>query len=224
LSQFSKIVNSYGGFAELIHSAGEAALTECAETIYNSFCGKYARVDWNDGMRWILRHYRATKQVMMSALYFKQADTLPATMKNLGAYAAYYSLFNALCANLTLLPHLSAREIDRITHGKLFKYTDNHLQRNGICKARTLSLLSDLRLVREVYSYHLPLAGTSLGVGDSLSVVTLLAELEGHLAQTLQLSNLISHLSLPHGRRSFRTVLRYPLKQLHYRKKYLPRR
>ena len=195
MSQLSKLVNSYGGFAELAQSAGESALTEFAERTYISFCGKYGGVDWNDGMQWILRHYRATKQVMMSALYYKQAQAVPATMKNLGAYAAYYSLFNALCANLTLLPHLSAGEIDRITHTNLFKHTDNHLQRNGVCKTRTLSLLSDLRLVREAYSYHLPLAGRSSGDGESLGVPTLLAELEAHLAQALQLSNLISHLS-----------------------------
>ncbi|GAH18558.1 unnamed protein product, partial [marine sediment metagenome] len=86
-------------------------------------------------------------------------------------------------------------KVQRISHGKVFKYIENYLVRKTIYQESVINLLNELKLMRELYSYHLPLAGTFVKDEDNLRPDTLLKSIENILPLVLQISNMLSYLS-----------------------------
>ena len=116
-------------------------------------------------------------------------------MDNLGFYAMYYSLFNAFSANIMQLPYLSLNSVVRISHKKVFSEIDNYLVRNKIYDGTFLELLNQLRLMREAYSYNLPLGSRFDKDRELLSVNKSFESISNKLPVIFQVSNLLSYLT-----------------------------
>ena len=116
-------------------------------------------------------------------------------VKNISFYSLYYSLYNAFSSNLLLLPHLSLKQIRKISHSEIFNHTENYFVRFGIYTNDAINLLNELRLMREAYSYYLPLGGSFAGTIEKFTVNDFLKKLESLLPIVLQTSNLLSYLS-----------------------------
>ena len=82
-----------------------------------------------------------------------------------------------------LLPQLPVDKVQKISHGKVFKYIDNFLVRHTIYPENVMDLLNELKLMRELYSYHLPLAGTFIKEEDNLKPDSLLKSIEDYYNQ-----------------------------------------
>jgi hypothetical protein len=107
----------------------------------------------------------------------------------------YYSLFNGLLSNLILTPYLGIDAIRQISHSQVFTHIDNYFVRFGIYDNRLIQLLNELRLTRELYSYHLPLGGSVVREGEQLNGDILFERLSEVIKPVLQISNLISYIS-----------------------------
>jgi hypothetical protein len=191
-----KIEASDDDFDALYASSKRSDLEKIAEALYKKYCASFADKRYITNIEWIGRHYLASKKMAMSALFYTQArDLRGRKMQNLSFYACYYSLFNGLSANLFLNPNIDLRVARSISHSALLSKIENFFVRPGIYKDATIKLLGDLRFARELYSYHLPLSGSSSRDDDGLDVNSLFSRLTETLPVVLQVSSLLSYLS-----------------------------
>lgn len=176
---------------ELEASIDSKKLLQFTDRIYKKHLATLdSEVDYFTKLEWILRHSQSAKKLMLSSLYFKQVLFLHENkMKNLVFYAMYYSLFNALLSNIILLPYLTIEKIKHLTHRNVWVLTDNYFVRKGIYTNELLKLLSELKMWREAYSYHLPLSGVNYDFNDYKN------KLAKVLPKLFQTSELLSYLT-----------------------------
>lgn len=188
----TKIKKEYGNrFEELESSTKPIDLTKFSDNIYKKHLETLiSEVDYFTKLEWVLRHSQSAKKMMLSSLYYKQATFLYENkMKNLVFYGMYYSLLNALLSNIILLPYLSIDNITQVSHSKIRSEIDNYFVRKGIYKNELLDLLSELKMWREAYSYHLPLTGCKYDFNNYKE------RLETILPKLYQTSELLSYLT-----------------------------
>ena len=196
MAMLKKVIKEYGGFQEAIDLVGEECLEKFCDRVYAGFCSEYQGAGYIKNVQWLLRHFYASKKMTLSALFFTQTEELNGkNLKNLTFYTCYYSLFNALLSNLILTPYIDIEKIRKISHSQVFKDIENYFVRFGIYDRNLIELLNELRLTRELYSYHLPLGGSIVREGMSLSAESLFNRLEKIIVPILQISNLISYMS-----------------------------
>lgn len=195
MSILKKISASYGEFAHAEALFKEELLDAFTQKIYNAFCRKLEQITYIKSAEWRIRQYNASKKATLSGLLFCQSQTLLENgMINLAFYSSYYALFNALSSNLILHPHIEAASVKRISHGQIFKDIENYFIKQKIYTPQILSLLNKLRLMRELYSYHLPLGRLDTEESNDLDAVTLLRETSVLLPAILQTSSILSYL------------------------------
>lgn len=193
---FEKIIHEYGGFEVIIDRIGREKLDKYCDRIYQQYCALFEQASYLKNVEWVIRHFNASKKMTLSALFYTQTQYLfEHHVKNITLYSMYYCFFNACCSNILLLPHLPLDKVQRISHVKAFKYIENYLVRKTIYQESVINLLNELKLMRELYSYHLPLAGTFVKDKDNLRPYTLLKSIENILPLVLQISNMLSYLS-----------------------------
>lgn len=193
---FKKLIKEYGGFNEAIELIGSDRLEKFSDRIYAGFCTEYKGAGYIKNVQWLLRHYYASKKITLSALFFTQTEDLNGkNLKNLTFYTSYYSLFNALLSNLILTPYIDIEKVRKISHLQVFTEIENYFIRFEIYDRKLLELLNELRLTRELYSYHLPLGGSVVKDGQSLNAANLFGRLRNTINPILQISNLISYMS-----------------------------
>jgi len=107
----------------------------------------------------------------------------------------YYSLFSALSSNILVLPSIDLLKVHSVSHGKLFDYIENYFVKLNIYNTTIIELLSELRLMREVYSYHLPLGGTFDHSKEVFNVDTMFERLSDFLPVIYKISNMLSYFS-----------------------------
>ncbi len=193
-----KLINEHGvsGFQSAIDMVGETHLEAFSDKIYRGFCEEYRNVGYMKNVEWLLRHYYASKKMTLSALFYTQTEELNGKgLKNLTFYTCYYSLFNALLSNLIIIPYLRVDKIKQVSHSQVFTDIDNYFIRFGIYDSQLCDLLNELRLTRELYSYHLPLGGSIVREGQHLNADILFSHLSEKIEPILQISNLISYMS-----------------------------
>lgn len=194
-----KIASQYGddGFRDAIKAIGEEYLNIFADRIYGAYCSEFNNATYLKNIEWILRQYHASKKVILSALFFTQAEYLRSNkIHNITLYALYYSLFNALSSCMILHPHINIEKTKKISHAQVFKDIENYFIKFSIFSSPQIAdLLNDLRLMRELFSYHLPLGGKLDVEGDSLTLEVLFDKLSSSLPSVLQVTNLISFIS-----------------------------
>ena len=196
MSILAKLIKEYGGFGELTASVPPTKLNKYCDSIYLQYCRNFQNATYLKNVEWVLRHYNASKKITLSVLFFTQARyLLDHQVKNLSLYALYYSLFNAFSANIILLPSLSLENTQRISHGKVFNYINNYFVKLGIYKEDSLDLHNELRLMREGYSYHLPLGGSFSQDKKIFDSGALFSRLEELLPLVLQVSDMLSYFS-----------------------------
>ncbi|MGE3623074.1 MAG: hypothetical protein AB7H77_04265 [Bdellovibrionales bacterium] len=191
-----KIISQYGGdgFEKAISVMGRETVSHYADRVYNAYCDEFKDADYLKNIEWLLRQYQASKKILLSAMFFTQAEELINNkMQNLSFYALYYALFNALAANIILHPHIHIDKTKKISHAQVFDDIDNYFVRFSIFSdPRIVDLLNDLRLMRELYSYHLPLSGSLDVDDDRLNIDKLFSRLQSSLPVVLQVANLLS--------------------------------
>lgn len=193
---FAKIITDYGGFDLLNDELTSATLEKFSTRLYEKFCAQFRTKDYMTNVRWILRTYSSAKKTLLSALFITQADHLEGlAMQNLQFYACYYAFFNALSSNLILHPDIPFDQVQEISHGQIFREIENYYIRFDIYDKQLLQLLSESRLSRELYSYHLPLGGTEIAEGRKLNPSRIFSDIQAALPRILQISNLQSFIA-----------------------------
>lgn len=196
MSILEKLITEYGGFDELRSTVIPKKLNKYCDSIYLQYCRTFENATYLKNVEWVLRHYNASKKITLSVLFFTQANyLLDHQVKNLSLYALYYSLFNAFSANILLLPSITLENTQKISHGKLFKYIDNYFIKLGIYKEDSIQLHNELRLMREAYSYHLPLGGSFSRDDETFDTEMLFSRLDELLPIVLQVSDMLSYFS-----------------------------
>lgn len=149
-----------------------------------------SEVSYFTKLEWVLRHSQSAKKMMLSSLYFKQADFLYENkMKNLVFYSMYYSVFNAFLSNIILLPYLNIEKVTQISHKSAITEIDNYFVRKKIYTNEIVELFSELKMWREAYSYHLPLSGINYDYNDYKQ------RIEDCLPKIFQTSELLSYIT-----------------------------
>lgn len=193
---FAKITKEYGGFDVLTEELTSATLEKFSTRLYEKFCAQFHSKDYMTNVRWILRTYSSAKKTLLSALFVTQADHLEGLMmQNLQFYTCYYALFNALSSNLLLHPDISFDRVQEISHGQIFKEIENYYIRFDIYDNGLLRLLSESRLSRELYSYHLPLGGMEIAEDRKLNPSKIFSDIQKYLPRILQVSSLQSFIA-----------------------------
>jgi hypothetical protein len=193
---FEKITSEYGGFKIITEQIGRERLDLYSDRVYQQYCDLFDSATYLKNVEWVIRHFNASKKMTLSALFYTQTEYLfNHHVKNLTLYSMYYSLFNACCSNILLLPNLPLDQVHQISHSKAFKDIDNYFVRSSIFPADVIDLLNELRLMRELYSYHLPLSGTFMEDEDRLKPNSLFQRISVLLPIVLQIGNLLSYLS-----------------------------
>ena len=198
MSIFDKITSTYScNFDELVNFSSIEVVKDFSEKSYVGYCKNFSESNYLLYYEWILRHFQASKKIVLASLFFTQAKYLrEKKTRNLSFYGMYYALFNAYSANIILLPYLSLKDISHISHSNIFKTIPNFFNKYGIYNEDFINLLNKLRLTREAYSYRLPLGGSFIrNESKELNIDTLFNELSNKLPITLQLSELLSYLS-----------------------------
>lgn len=196
MGMFQKITEEYGGFEILKSTIGEKELDKLCDKLYQSYCQEFEDKSYLKNVEWILRHYNSSKKITLSVLFFTQARFLyNKNSKNIAFYAMYYCLFNAFSSNIILLPYLTLDNIHKVSHGKIFSYIDNYFVKKGYYGSEVIDLLNELRMIREMYSYQLPLGSSFLQEYKKIQIDEIYERLEKLLPIVLQVSNLISYLS-----------------------------
>ena len=198
MSIFDKITNTFHcNFDKLVDFSGIEVVKEFSDKSYSGYCKTFSESNYLLYFEWILRHFQASKKIVLAALFFKQAEyLLEKKTRNLSFYGMYYALFNAYSANIILLPYLAMKNVCRISHNNIFKTVPNFFNKYGIYNEDYINLLNKLRLIREAYSYRLPLGGSfTRNESEELNIDTLFIELSDKLPIILQLSELLSYLS-----------------------------
>ena len=135
------------------------------------------------------------KKMLLSAIFFTQSYYInDKNLFNLKHYTMYYSLFNALSANLILIPYFEFKSVINISHKRIFKDVQNYFVRKNVFSSSMLTVFNELRFMRELYSYHLPIGRNITAEIPSLNSDTQLSNLEQILPLSLSLSNILSFL------------------------------
>jgi len=193
---FSKIIKEYGGFEELIESVSKTKLEKHCDRIYQQYCNLFSDATYLLNVEWLLRHFNASKKITISALFYTQTNyLLDHNIKNISFYSIYYSLFNALSSNILMFPQLSLTQVQKVSHAKVFNHISNYLVKHGIYEEETINTLNELKLMREAYSYHLPLGGSFSRDGEKLHFDKLFSKLSNTLIHVIQLTDLYSYLA-----------------------------
>ncbi len=194
---FNKIQNEWSAnFTNLIVACGNNEVDHFCNKLYEGYCQQFTSAGYLKNVEWMLRHYQASKKLMLSAVYFKQSEfLLSKQMNNIIFYAMYYSLFNAFSANIIQIPYLQLNSVVKISHSKVFAEITNYLIAHGIYDNTYIELLNNLRLTREAYSYNLPLGSRFDENSGSLSATELFDNISNRLPVIFQVSNLLSYLS-----------------------------
>ncbi|PIF09464.1 hypothetical protein [Janthinobacterium sp. 13] len=198
MALLKKLTKKYGesSFHEAINMVGEAKLDDFCDRIYLGFCKEYENAGYIKNVEWVLRHYFASKKMTLSALFYTQTEELNGKcLKNLTFYTCYYSIFNALLSNLILTSSLKLDQVRQISHSKVFSYIENYFIRFGIYDVELIDLLNELRLTRELYSYHLPLGGSIVREGENLNADVMFLRLSEKIKPILQISDILSYMS-----------------------------
>ena len=116
MSIFDKITSTYRvNLDELINLSSKKVIKDFSEKSYAGYCKTFSKSSYLLYYEWILRHFQASKNIVLSSLFFTQAEyLLERKTRNLAFYGMYYSLFNAYSANIVLLPYLSLKEVVRL--------------------------------------------------------------------------------------------------------------
>jgi hypothetical protein len=171
-------------------------LHKYTESIYQQYCQKYTDATYIISVEWRLRHYHASKKIILSALFYTQARYLVGhNAKNLSFYSMYYSLFSALSSNILILPSIDLLKAHRVSHSKVFDYIENYFVKHNIYNKTIIELLNELRLMREVYSYHLPLGGAFHHNKEVFNVDTMFERLSDFLPVIYKISDMLSYFS-----------------------------
>ena len=102
---FKRLQSEYGGFEQIENLIGSSILHKYTESIYQQYCKKYTDATYMISVESRLKHYHASKKMILSALFYTQARYLvDHNAKNLSFYSMYYSLFSALLSNILVLP------------------------------------------------------------------------------------------------------------------------
>jgi len=198
MSIFDKITSTYRcNFDELISFSSIEVIKNFSEKSYEGYCKTFSTSSYLLYYEWILRHYQASKKIVLASLFFTQSEyLLKRKTRNLAFYGMYYALFNAYSANIILLPYLPLKSITCISHNNIFKTIPNFFNKYGIYDDCFIDLLNKLRLTREAYSYRLPLGGSFIRKeNEELNIETLFGDLSSKLPIIFQLSELMSYLS-----------------------------
>jgi len=195
---FEKITSQYKcRFDDLLAHRGETVVTAFSDKMYQGFCDHYSHANYLTYTEWLLRHYHASKKLVLAALFFTQTEFLfTRKMRNLSLYAMYYSLFSAFSSNVILLPYMELRSVRSASHTSLFSIISDHFIKYQIYDKSYIELLNELRLGREAYSYRLPLSGKfASGKENALNLDFLFPKLSELLPIIFQTSELISYIS-----------------------------
>ena len=198
MSIFDKITSTYRcNFDELVNFSSVEVVKDFSEKSYAGYCKTFSKNNYLLYYEWILRHYQASKKIVLASLFFTQAKyLLERKTRNLSFYSMYYALFNAYSTNIVLLPYLPLEKVSHISHSNIFKTIPNYFNKYGIYDDGFMNLLNRLRLTREAYSYRLPLGGSFIRKeNEELNIETLFNDLSDKLPIVLQLSELLSYLS-----------------------------
>jgi len=168
-----------------------------SEKLYTGYCNCFSNSSYLLYYEWILRHYQASKKIVLASLFFTQTEYLfYRKTRNLCFYSMYYALFNAYSANVILLPYFGIDQVGKLSHSNIFNKISDYFVKYGVYNLDFIDLLNKLRLNREAYSYRLPLGGSFLKKeNEELNIETLHDDLSRKLPITLQLSELMSYLS-----------------------------
>lgn len=194
---FNKIQHEWSAnFTELVDWCGISKVDHFCNRFYEAYCQQFTSAGYLKNVEWMLRHYQASKKIMLSALFYKQSEYLRnRNIQNIIFYTMYYSLFNAFSSNVILLPYLPMNTIYRISHKKVFSEITNYFVRPKIYDETFIRLLNNLKLTREAYSYNLPLGSRFGKDGESLGANELFNNISNKLPIIFQVSNLLSYLS-----------------------------
>lgn len=197
MSIFDSIEPGLDRFGALTRSTDSVRLNNFIDVNFKKYCNIFREKSYMENVEWMVRHYLASKKIVLSALFYTQAEyMLKRNMKNLAFYACYYAYFNALSSNLILCPHLELNLVRSVSHGGLATKIENFFVRRAVLDPEALTLLGDLRFARELYSYHLPLAGSGKRDEDGkLDADRLFRRLTELMPCALQVSNMLSYLS-----------------------------
>lgn len=170
-------------------------LNKFCDSTYRNYCSLFKQLSYIGKVEWILRTYFSAKKLLLSAVFFTQSQYIDdKNLFNLKHYTMYYSLFNALSSNLILTPYFKLGSIMNISHKRIFKDTQNYFVNRGVFPSSMLKVFNDLRFMRELYSYHLPVGRNITAENPSLDSSVQLSNLEEILPWSLYLSNILSFL------------------------------
>jgi len=196
MSIFKKLIKEYGGFEKITSTIDENHLNKYCDSIYQQYGRQFKNANYMISVNWVLRHYHASKKMTLSALFYTQAKYLiEHNVKNLSLYSLYYSLFNAFSSNIILLPSMEISKTQKVSHSKVFTYINEYFVKHHIYQKDIINLLNELRLMREAYSYNLPLGGRFMQNDKDFDVDLLFSKLSEVLPIVFQVSNMLSYLS-----------------------------
>jgi len=196
MGMFNNIIKDFGGFEILSVNVDPVKIDKYCDSMYLQYCKLFKPPTYLQNVEWKLRHYNAGKKIALSALFYTQTKYfINHNIKNICYYSMYYSLFNALSSNLLMLPQLKLGQVARVSHGEVFKHVDNYIVRLGMYQDNVIILLNQLRMMREIYSYHLPLGGSYVNDNKELDAAKLFLKLTNILPVVLQFSNMLSYLT-----------------------------
>lgn len=145
---------------------------------------------------WMARSFRCSKHIIGASLFYCQTEHLgEGALSNVTSYTMYYSLHHAVSSFLVLLPHLSYKNLTQISHAQCLKQTKTQMSDREIMPVGLNELYNYLLMMREVFSYRLPLG--SLNSSQCFSSSTHKENLERYkllLPVLLQLTNVTSHI------------------------------
>jgi len=192
---FESFFDYRSSFIHLNINLGSAA---ACRRYHDDWIGRYraAMADWDNFeiAAWSVR-LRQSLKLAYSATYFALASEEARGIGSLAAayYLAYYSALHAMWSVLFLHPEQGHDAVADITHSKLKNvFHSAFAGGNGrILRYDASALVDDLRFLREYYSYRMPLNSPVPEEDESRRAHI---HLGGLVKQTLQVSNLHSHL------------------------------
>lgn len=196
LSILKQIEKDYGQFSAIRSSRPSDKLARFSRAQHEKLEKAFGDKEPIVSAEWIARHYLASKKISLAALYFTQSEKLLSEgMKNLSFYACYYSLFSALSANIILNIDFRLDKVREISHTALAREIENYYVRSCVYDEEVVRLLEELRFCRELYSYHLPIAGDVIHGNSILNINLLHERLAKILPVCMQVAEMQSYLS-----------------------------
>lgn len=187
-------------FDELLFGKDIKKLNKITDSLYQQAIDKYKTSQYLDQISYIIKYYLSLKKVILSVLLYTQTKYLiDHNLKNIASYSIYYTLFHALNACVMLHPSTSLKDASELSHNKVIKLTYSLYIQTGVFDKKLATLFHKLKMVREAYSYKLPLGSTVLkntptSKNERLNLDELLDELEVYLPQIIQFCNVLTHI------------------------------